>query len=441
MIYNNGIETMRLPALRKLQSQQFIELVQFMYHHQAFYKNQWDEHGIDIHKIKGIDDIIHFPFTCKDDLRNNYPFGLFAVPQNEINRIHCSSGSTGKPTVVGYTKHDLEVFSEVVARSLCCAGAVPGMKLHNAYGYGLFTGGLGLHYGAEKLNMTVIPVSGGMTDRQLLLLKDFKSEMISCTPSYALVLADCIRKADPELKNISLKYAVLGAEPRTEAIRQEVEEKLQVTATNIYGLSEIIGPGVSQEDYEEKNGSHIWEDHFFPEVVDAETKEPLPEGKEGILVFTTLTKRGMPLMRYITNDICSLFYDPASKRTHIKMSGIKGRHDDMLIIRGVNLFYTQVEALLLDQPVFSNNYQLVVEKENKLDKVTVEIELQEKIYEELQIPVQQQQDTYPYLLQLKKRLQDHIKNTIGLSMDIFLKDFNTLPKSEGGKLKRIVDKR
>jgi phenylacetate-CoA ligase len=441
MIYNNRIETMRLPALRKLQSQRFIELIQFMYHHQPFYKKQWQEYGIDIRKIKGIDDIVRFPFTGKDDLRNNYPFGLFAVPESEINRIHCSSGSTGKPTVVGYTKHDLDVFSEVVARSLCCAGAVPGMKLHNAYGYGLFTGGLGLHYGAEKLNMSVIPVSGGMTDRQLLLLKDFKSEMISCTPSYALVLADCISKVDPELKNISLKYAVLGAEPWTEAIRQEVEEKLHVTATNIYGLSEITGPGVSQEDHEEKNGSHIWEDHFFPEVIDAETKEPLPEGKEGILVFTTLTKRGMPLMRYITNDICSLFYDPASKRTHIKMSGIKGRHDDMLIIRGVNLFYTQVEALLMDEPVFSNNYQLVVEKENKLDKVTVEIELQEKIYGELQVPVEQQQDTYPYLLHLKKRLHDHIKNTIGLSMDIFLKDLNTLPKSEGGKLKRFVDKR
>src|SRR4030095_4735436 len=243
----------------------------------------------------------------------------------------------------------------------------PGMKLHNAYGYGLFTGGLGLHYGAELLNMAVIPVSGGMTERQITLLKDFKSEMISCTPSYALVLADCIRKTDPGLNNISLKYAVLGAEPWTEAIRQEVEEKLQVSATNIYGLSEIIGPGVSQEDHEEKNGSHIWEDHFSPEIIDAETREPLPEGKEGILVFTTLTKRGMPLMRYITNDICSIFYDKASKRTHIKMSGIKGRHDDMLIIRGINLFHTQVEALLQYHPEFSNNYQLIVEKENKLD--------------------------------------------------------------------------
>jgi phenylacetate-CoA ligase len=441
MIYNPHIETLRLPELRKLQSKRFIDLIQFMYHRQPFYKKQWDENGIDIHKIKSIDDIAQFPFTYKDDLRNNYPFGLFAVPHSEIIRIHCSSGSTGKPTVVGYTKNDLEIFSEVVARSLCCAGAKPGMKLHNAYGYGLFTGGLGLHYGAEKLNMSVIPVSGGMTDRQTLLLKDFKSEMISCTPSYALVLADSIRKIDPKLKNISLKYAVLGAEPWTEAIRQEVEEKLNIIATNIYGLSEIIGPGVSQEDYEEKNGSHVWEDHFFPEIIDAHTKEPLPEGKEGILVFTTLTKRGMPLMRYVTNDICSLFYDAASKRTHIKMSRIKGRHDDMLIIRGVNLFYTQVEALLQDEPGFSNNYQLIVEKENKLDKVTVAIELQEKMYEELGIAVEQEQDTHMYLLQLRNRLHDRIKNNTGLAMNIFLKDLNTLPKSEGGKLKRIVDKR
>jgi phenylacetate-CoA ligase len=441
MIYNPHIETLQQPELRKLQSKRFTDLIQFMYHNQPFYKKQWDENGIDIHKVKSIDDIAQFPFTYKDDLRNNYPFGLIAVPQSEIIRIHCSSGSTGKPTVVGYTKNDLEIFSEVVARSLCCAGAKPGMKLHNAYGYGLFTGGLGLHYGAEKLSMSVIPVSGGMTERQMLLLKDFKSEMISCTPSYALVLADSVRKIDPDLKNICLKYAVLGAEPWTDAIRREVEEKLNVVATNIYGLSEIIGPGVSQEDYEEKNGSHIWEDHFFPEIIDADTKERLPEGKAGILVFTTLTKRGMPLMRYVTNDICSLFYDASSKRTHIKMSGIKGRHDDMLIIRGVNLFYTQVEALLQDEPEFSNNYQLIVEKENKLDKVTVAIELQKKMYEELGIAVEQEQDRHIYLLQLRNRLYDRIKNNIGLTMNIFLKDLNTLPKSEGGKLKRIVDKR
>ncbi len=441
MIYSIAIETMPHAKLRKLQSERFVQLVQYMYRNQPFYKKQWDEHGIDINKIKSIYDIVKFPFTCKDDLRNNYPFGLFAVPQQAISRIHCSSGSTGKPTVVGYTKNDLDIFSEVVARSLCCAGATPGMKLHNAYGYGLFTGGLGLHYGAELLGMSVIPVSGGMTERQIMLLQDFKPEMISCTPSYALVLADTIRKKDPELKSINLKYAVLGAEPWTEAIRKEVEEKLQVIATNIYGLSEINGPGISQEDFEEKNGSHIWEDHFFPEVIDAITKEPLPEGKEGILVFTTLTKRGMPLMRYTTNDICSIFYDKSSKRTHIKMSSIKGRHDDMLIIRGVNLFHTQVEALLEHYPEFSSNYQLIVEKENKLDKVTVAIELNETIYRELGTAIETIQHSNAYLQNLKGKLYESIKNNIGLTMEIVLKDFDSLPKSEGGKLRRIVDKR
>lgn len=441
MIFNTEMETIPLSKLRKIQSERFAALIKYMYRHQSFYKNLWDEKGLNISRIKNIKDIVRFPFTYKDDLRKNYPFGLFAVPSSKINRIHCSSGSTGKPTVVGYTRKDLSIFSEVVARSLCCAGGQAGMKLHNAYGYGLFTGGLGLHYGAERLHMSVIPVSGGMTERQVMLLQDFKSEMISCTPSYAVVLGECIRKMDPELKSINLKYAVLGAEPWTEAIRKEVEEKLNVTATNIYGLSEIIGPGVSQEDHEEKNGSHVWEDHFYPEVIDVETKEPLPEGREGILVLTTLTKEAMPLMRYVTNDLCSLFYDKASKRTHIKMTGIKGRQDDMLIIRGVNLFHTQVEVLLQQHPEFSNNYQLIVEKENNLDKVTVAIELNEKVYLELGNSIEHLQDTNEYLKQLKARLLERIKNNIGLAMKITLKDFETLPKSEGGKLKRIIDKR
>lgn len=441
MIYNPAIETMPLSNLRKLQTERFINLINRVYRNQPFYKKLWDEQGINISTIKSIDDIVRFPFTAKNDLRNNYPFGLLAVPQEEVVRIHCSSGSTGKPTVVGYTKSDLAIFAEVVARSLCCGGAEPGMKLHNSYGYGLFTGGLGLHYGAELLGMSVIPVSGGMTERQITLLQDFKSEMISCTPSYALVLAECIRRKDPQLKSMNLKYAVLGAEPWTEAIRLEVEEKLNVIATNIYGLSEIIGPGVSQEDVEEKNGSHIWEDHFYPEVIDPETKEPLPEGKEGILVFTTLTKTAMPLMRYITNDICSLFYDNASKRTHIKMSGIKGRHDDMLIIRGVNLFHTQVEAVLQYHPEFSNNYQLVVEREKNLDKVTVAIELNEEIYKALGPSIEPIQETNDYLRKLRWTLHETIKGNTGLSMEILLRDLSTLPKSEGGKLKRIVDKR
>lgn len=441
MYFNERIETMPVNALRKMQSERLLQQLQYMYRNQPFYKKLWNEKNINVKKIKSIQDIHLLPLTTKDDLRKNYPFGFFAAPQKEITRIHCSSGSTGKPTVVGYTKNDLDIFSETVARSLCCAGAKPGMKLHNAYGYGLFTGGLGLHYGAELLGMSVIPVSGGMTERQIMLLQDFGSEVISCTPSYALVLADTIRKMDPQLSTINLKYAVLGAEPWTEAIRKEVEEKLNVTATNIYGLSEINGPGISQEDFEEKNGSHIWEDHFFPEVIDAETKEPLPEGKDGILVFTTLTKTGMPLMRYITNDICCLYYDKASKRTHIKMSGIKGRHDDMLIIRGVNLFHTQVEALLEHHPEFSNNYQLIVERENNLDKVTVAIELSEYIYREIGNSIETLSQSNHYLEKLKHALYEKIKSNIGLSMDIQLRDLHSIPKSEGGKLKRIVDLR
>lgn len=439
--FNTDIETMPLPVLRRLQSERLVQLVQYMYRNQPFYKQQWDAHGIDIARVRSIEDITRFPFTTKNDLRNQYPFGFVAVPQQQVARIHCSSGSTGKPTVVAYTRDDLDIFTEVVARSLVCAGAQPGMKLHNAYGYGLFTGGLGLHYGAEHLGMSVIPVSGGLTERQVMLLQDFGAEVISCTPSYALVLADAIRKADPALSTIRLKYAVLGAEPWTESIRKELETALQVTATNIYGLSEIIGPGVSQEDHEEKNGSHIWEDHFFPEVIDPETMQPLPEGKDGVLVFTTLTRTGMPLMRYVTNDICCLFYDSASKRTHIKMSSIRGRHDDMLIIRGVNLFPTQVENVLQYFPGLSASYLLVVEKEHHLDKVTVHVELQEDRYAAIGAAIEDLQHTHSYLQELKGAVQHKIRELTGLSMEVILRNRNTLPKSEGGKLKRVVDKR
>lgn len=438
MIFNPAIETLALPQLRALQSERFVALVRYLYERQPFYRRQWDELGIDITAVKGIEDIVRFPFTKKNDLRDQYPFGLLAVPQSELVRIHASSGTTGKPTVVGYTRADIEMFSEVVARSLCCAGALPGMKLHNAYGYGLFTGGLGLHYGGERLGMAVVPVSGGMTDRQLLLLQDFAPEVISCTPSYALTLAEAIRERGIPLERFNLRYAVLGAEPWTETTRQAVEAGLGVTATNIYGLSEIAGPGVSQEDYEEKGGSHVWEDHFFPEIVDADTGQPLPEGRDGVLVFTTLTKQGMPLMRYWTNDICSLYYDSGSKRTHIKMSPIKGRADDMLIIRGVNLFHTQVEALLSDMPEFTANYQLIIHREGAMDAVEVLVELSEAIYQSkgVRLPVQDE-----FLSALKRRLEKKIKDNIGLSMKVTLADRDALPRSEGGKLKRILDNR
>ena len=429
MIYQPAIETMPVPQLRALQSERFVQLVRYMYERQPFYRRQWDAHGIDPRSVKSIDDIARFPFTVKTHLRDEYPFGLMAVPPSELIRIHASSGTTGKPTVVGYTRADIDVFAEVVARSLCCAGAMPGMKLHNAYGYGLFTGGLGLHYGGERLGMAVIPVSGGMTDRQLMLLQDFAPEVISCTPSYALTLAEAIRERGIPLEQFKLRYAILGAEPWTETTRRAVEAGLGV---------EIVGPGVSQEDFEEKGGSHIWEDHFFPEIVHPDTGEPQPYNTEGILVFTTLTKQGIPLMRYRTNDICSLYYDSDSKRTHVKMSPIKGRSDDMLIIRGVNLFHTQVEAVLHHLPEFSANYQLIIYREGALDAVEVLVELSEEVYavKGARLPVNDE-----FLDDVKRRLEKKIKDNIGLSMRITLADRDALPRSEGGKLKRILDRR
>jgi phenylacetate-CoA ligase len=347
MLYNPEIETLPLPKLRKLQNERLRHLLLYLNENVSFYRELFEKEGIQPEKVNGVEELGKLPFTRKSDLRDQYPFGLFARPMSEVRRIHASSGTTGKPTVVGYTQADLDLFSEVVARSLAAAGARPGMKLHNAYGYGLFTGGLGLHYGAEKLGMAVVPVSGGMTERQLRLIRDFRPEVISCTPSYAQTLAEAFEKQGISPEELSLKTAILGAEPWTEAIREQVEAGLGVQAVNIYGLSEIIGPGVSNEEVAEKGtGSYVWEDHFFPEIVDPDTGEPLAEGKPGVLVFTTLTKQAMPLLRYWTNDITYLTYEHSEKRTHVKMGPIMGRTDDMLIIRGVNLFPTQVEAVM-----------------------------------------------------------------------------------------------
>ncbi|MEL7003417.1 MAG: phenylacetate--CoA ligase, partial [Bacteroidota bacterium] len=375
-MYNSSIEQLPIDKLRELQNDRLISLVKRVYKDVPFYKQKLDTVGVHPEDIKSVADISKLPFTTKEDLRDNYPFGMFAKKMDQVVRIHASSGTTGKPTVVGYTKNDLEIFDEVVARSLVCAGAKKGMKLHNAYGYGLFTGGLGMHGGATKLGMAVIPVSGGMTDRQITILQDFAPEVICCTPSYAQTLADECDKRGIDTNELAVKYAVLGAEPWTEVIRKQVEQGLNVTATNIYGLSEIIGPGVSQEDFEERgSGSYIWEDHFFPEVVDKDTGEQLEYGQEGVLVFTTLTKEAMPLLRYWTNDICSIDYDPNGKRTHIKMSPIKGRSDDMLIIRGVNLFHTQVEDVIEKLDFVLPNYQLIVSRQGTMDEVLVKAEV------------------------------------------------------------------
>lgn len=443
--FNKDIETLPIEKLRKLQNERLQKQIQTVYTKVPFYKNQLDEKGLKSSDIKTVHDLHKLPFTKKAALRDTYPFGLFTVPVQDTVRLHCSSGTTGKPIVVGYTKNDIDLFSEVIARSLTAAGCKKGMKLQNAYGYGLFTGGLGLHYGAEKLEMTVIPISGGGTEKQIMLLQDFQSESICCTPSYALAIAEFIKKKGIDLKTLNLKYAILGAEPWTESIRTEVEAKLGVTATNIYGLSEIIGPGVSQEDFEEKGtGSYIWEDHFYPEIVNKDTGEPVPDGTNGVLVFTTLTKEAMPMIRYWTNDITSIYYDKSEKRTHVKMGQILGRSDDMLIIRGVNLFHTQVEAVLENFSEFSSNYQLVVSREGAMDSVEVNIEIESTLFEGIKKETSASDATilnHHKIQFAHKGLSKKIKDDIGLSMKINLDFPGTIPRSEGGKLNRIVDLR
>lgn len=421
-------EKLSLDAIRALQSNRLKKTITHAYNNIPYQKNKLDKAGIHPDDIQSIEDIHKLPFTTKEDLRKNYPYGMFAVPMNKIARIHASSGTTGQPTVVGYTKNDLDVFDEVVARSLYVAGAREGMIMHNAYGYGLFTGGLGIHGGATKLGMAVIPVSVGMTDRQLTILQEFKPDVICCTPSYAQFLGQEFYKKGIDTKELQLKYAVLGAEPWTESIRAQVEADLSVKATNIYGLSEIIGPGVSQESVlEQGTGSYIWEDHFFPEVVDKNTGEPLPYGEEGVLVFTTLTKEALPIMRYWTNDICSIQYDENSALPYIKMSKIKGRADDMVIVRGVNLFPTQIEEVLADVDKIVPNYQMHVDRKNSLDSICVKCEVKQGVSVEDKL--------------LIKQLQSQIRAKIGIACDVELTEPFSMPESQGGKTQRIFDVR
>lgn len=441
MIFNSAIETMPIDQLRTLQSERLVHTVHTLYNTVPYYKKAFDEKGITPKDIQSIHDIHKLPFTYKSALRDEYPFGLLTMPREQLVRLHCSSGTTGKPIVVGYNQHDIDIFSEVVARSLAAAGCKPGMLLQNAYGYGLFTGGLGIHYGAEKLGLTVLPISGGATEKQLMLMEDFKSDIICCTPSYAWTLAEALKAKGVDPLSTALKYAIMGAEPWTETLRNNIEQGLGVTATNIYGLSEIIGPGVSQEDFEEKGtGSYIWEDHFFPEVVDKDTGEPLPYGEKGVLVFTTLSKQAMPLLRYWTNDIATIYYDKSAKRTHIKMSAIAGRADDMLIIRGVNLFPSQVEAVLNNIPCLGTNYQLEVYNNGTMDGVTVKVEIESGLFDQItqagNDPFTHDQVLHGYKMCMKK-----IKDDIGLSMQVALCAPGSIPRSEGGKLSRINDLR
>jgi phenylacetate-CoA ligase len=444
VIHDPGAETMPREQLRALQSDRLRELAEYVYQRVPFYRERFDEAGVKPDDVRSLDDLPRLPFTLKGDLRDHYPFGLFAVSRPELARVHASSGTTGRPTVVGYTRADIDLFAEVNARSLAMAGATPGMMLHNAYGYGLFTGGLGLHYGAERLGMTVVPISGGMTERQLLVIGDFRPEVISCTPSYALTLAQEFAQRGIRPDDLSLRFAVVGAEPWTESMRVAIDAGLGVRATNIYGLSEIIGPGVSCECVEERAGSHVNEDHFYPEVVDPDTREPLPEGAVGVLVFTTLTKRALPLVRYWTGDLTSLSSEPCScGRTLVRMASIKGRTDDMLIIRGVNVFPTQVEEVLGRVAELSPHYQLVVSREGTLDELEVRTEVTDDYFRAVGIELLSNEaiEADHSLRDLRDRVSHLIKDTIGCTMQVTLSAPGELPRSEGGKLARVLDTR
>ncbi|HLJ59580.1 MAG TPA: phenylacetate--CoA ligase [bacterium] len=438
MIWNVAAETMPRADLAALQVARLRDVARRVYDRVPFYRAAFDRAGVRPEQIRHVDDVRRLPMTRKTDLREHYPFGLFAVPMDQVVRVHASSGTTGKPTVVGYTRGDLGVWAEVCARSLAASGARPGDVFHNAYGYGLFTGGLGMHYGAELMGLTVVPVSGGNTERQLLLIQDFCPRVIACTPSYMLTLAEAAAARGLDPASLSLRIAVLGAEPWTGEMRRQIERRLPLKAVNIYGLSEVIGPGVSNECVEAQHGSHVFEDHFLVEAVDPGSGEPVPAGQPGELVFTTLTKEALPVIRYRTGDIASLDPTPCvCGRTHVRMSLVIGRTDDMLIIRGVNVFPSQVESVLVQFDELSPHYQLVVTRPRTLDALEARIEVS---------PARPGASGplgsgTPAAEGLRDRIARQLRGVVGIAIEVTLAPPGTLPRSEGGKLRRVVDER
>ena len=416
------IEKASKKKLRDLQLARLKAALKHAYEKVPHYRKKFDASGIKPEDLKTLADLAKFPFTAKADLRDTYPFGMFAVPMDQVVRIHASSGTTGKPTVVGYTKKDIDTWSHLMARSIRAAGARPGDKLHNAYGYGLFTGGLGIHYGAERLGLATVPVSGGMTERQVQLIRDFKPEIITVTPSYMLAICDEMERQGFDPKKSSLRIGIFGAEPWTDEMRRNIEKRTSLQAIDIYGLSEVMGPGVAQECLETKDGLTIWEDHFYPEIVEPVTGEVLPDGEKGELVFTALTKEALPIIRYRTRDLTRLL--PGTARTMRRMERITGRSDDMLIIRGVNLFPSQIEELILKQPELSPHYVLEISKEGPLDHLTVMVELS---------PGREN-------LSSSEKLKHNIKSTIGVSTEVKIVPSGTIERSIG-KAKRVIDKR
>lgn len=416
--------------MRNLQDTRLREMVEYCYVRTPFYRRKLDEAGVKPSDIRGVGDLYKLPFTTKIDLRENYPFGLFAVPMSEIVRIHGSSGTTGKPTVVGYTRDDLKLWAECLSRALTSYGATPEDIFQVAYGYGLFTGGLGMHYGAENIGASVIPMSSGNTAKQIQLMHDFGTTILCSTPSYALFLADAIRESGIPREEFKLKAGVFGAEPWTESMRRELQEKLGIRAYDIYGLSEISGPGVGFE-CECQCGTHLNEDHFYPEIVDPKTLEPLPEGQTGELVFTHLTKRGMPLLRYRTKDLTALHYEKCScGRTLVRMDKIIGRSDDMLIIRGVNVFPTQIETVILEFKELEPQYLLTVDRINNTDRMQLDVEVRPESFS----------DAINTMVQLRKRVSSRLQSILGLSVDVHLVEPKSIERSTG-KAKHVIDKR
>lgn len=429
-IWNESIECMDRESMRRLQGIRLKKTVERVYHDTPFYRKKMQELDITPDDINSIDDIVKLPFTTKYDLRDNYPFGLCAVPMSQIVRIHASSGTTGKPTVVGYTRKDLSVWAECLSRAFTAYGADRSDVFQISYGYGLFTGGLGAHAGAENIGASVIPMSSGNTEKQITLMHDFGATMLCCTPSYALYLADAIRDSGLPLEEFKLRAGAFGAEPWTEQMRHDIEAKLGIKAYDIYGLSEVAGPGVGYE-CECQHGTHLNEDHYFPEIVDPKTLEPVAPGETGELVFTHLTKEGMPLLRYRTKDLTALHYEKcACGRTLVRMDRILGRSDDMLIIRGVNVFPTQIESVMLEMPEFEPHYQLIVDRVNNTDTMELQVEVRPEFYS----------DEIKKMMDMKKRLTARLQSVLGLSVDVKLVEPRSIERSTG-KAKRVVDKR
>jgi len=429
-MFDPAHECMPRGELAALQFDRLKQTLERAYAKVAHFRRKFDEAGVKPEQLRSLDDLARFPFTLKSDLRDNYPFDMFAVPREQLLRLHASSGTTGQPTVVGYTRADLDLWSDLMARSLACAGARPGDVVHNAYGYGLFTGGLGAHYGAERLGCTVVPMSGGGTERQVVLLRDFAADVLCATPSYALNIAEVADTMGVDLRKLPVRCGAFGAEPWSEAMRRELEARFGIKAVDIYGLSEIIGPGVACECDACQNGLHGWEDHFLFEVVDPKTLQRLPIGEAGELVITTLSKEALPMIRYRTRDITTLTDEPCScGRTHVRIMRVTGRDDDMLIIRGVNVFPSQIEAFLVGFPDLAPHYQIVLTREGPLDTVTVEVEL-----------VAGARSDAPFLVTKADEIRRHLKSAIGVTCSVDIKAPGTVPRSQG-KAVRVKDLR